>query len=636
MHDCLHEATDVEGLVRLLEGFRSGAVRALFRETTEPSPLAHEILNGRPYTFLDDAPLEERRTRAVAMRRGLPETARDLAQLDPEAIARVREEARPDCRDAEELHDLLLDLVVLRPEAAYASWFAELTGAGRAARVQTPTGALWLAAEQRPSVAALLPGAPIVPDVPLPAGIRADIDEEEAAVAAVRGHLGRLGPCTIEDLVERTGLSDARIAGALARLEAAGVVLRGRFDPARADGPGEFCDRRLLARIHRYTTERLRREIEPVSAQDLIRFLLRWQHVAPGTQLEGRRGLLAAIEQLQGFEVAAGAWEASVLPARVTGYRPEWLDELCLSGDVAWARLALRGPAADVGDQEAGPGRGGMVPSQATPVSFLVRANLPWLLSAARGTATAVLPGPGPARDVLECLRTRGALFYHDLVTVTGRLGVEVTEALWDLVARGVATADGFGSVRALLSARARWTRRAGRPAPAERLRRAAARGGNGEGRWALVPAASMAERVDAETLADAVAEQLLARWGVVFRDLVARETLAIPWREVVWALRRLEARGTARGGRFVTGFVGEQFALPEAVEGLRQTRRRERQGETVRIAAVDPLNLVGIVTPGPRVPAVRRNAVVYHDGAPVSAGSSGMISRATLGAATR
>jgi ATP-dependent Lhr-like helicase len=641
LHDCLHEATDAEGLVRLLEGFRSGAVRAVFRETTEPSPLAHEILNGRPYTFLDDAPLEERRTRAVALRRGLPPTARDLGQLDPDAIARVREEASPDCRDAEELHDLLQDLVLVRPETARASWFQELAGAGRAARAQTAAGPFWVAAEQRPLVEALFPGTRLDPDVPLPAGVPAVADPDEAAVLAVRGHLGRLGPCTPADLVARTGLDERRVAGALARLEAGGVVLRGRFTPGPATGESpaavEFCERRLLARIHRYTTDRLRREIEPVTAQDLVRFLLRWQHVAPGSQLEGRRGLLAAIEQLQGFEVAAGSWEASVLPVRVSGYRPEWLDELCLSGEVAWARLAIRGPGADPGEPAASPGRGGMVPSHATPVSFLVRENLPWLLSAARGGATALLPGPGPTRDVLECLRTRGALFFHDLVAGTARLGVEVTEALWDLVARGLVTADGFGSVRALLSARARWTRRAVRPRAGERLRRPAPRAGGGEGRWALVPAPPAGPGGDAETLAEAVAEQLLVRWGIVFRDLLARETLAVPWREILWALRRLEARGTVRGGRFVTGFVGEQFALPEAVEGLRQTRRRERSGEIVRVAAVDPLNVVGILTPGPRVPAIRRHSVIYHDGVPVATGTGGRAtSPPALGAATR
>ncbi len=383
MHDCLHEATDADGLVRLFDGFRSGAVEPLFRETTEPSPLAHEILNGRPYTFLDDAPLEERRTRAVALRRGLPETARDLGQLDPDAIARVREEARPDCRNAEELHDLLLELVVLRPEPACEPWFRELAETGRAASVLTATGPLWLAAEQRPRVAALFPEARIEPDVRVPAGIAATAaeEEEEARVFTVRGHLARLGPCTVAELAARTGLAEGAMPVPLARLEAEGFVLRGRFDPAHA-GMEEFCERRLLARIHRYTRDRLRREIEPVTAQDLMRFLLRWQHVAPGTQLEGRQGLLAAIEQLQGFEIAAGSWEPSVFPARVRGYRPEWLDELCLSGQVAWARLEVR--SAPVGDPGEAPGRGGLTPSHATPVSFLVRENLPWLLSAAR------------------------------------------------------------------------------------------------------------------------------------------------------------------------------------------------------------------------------------------------------------
>ena len=289
MHDCLHEATDVDGLVRLFDGFRSGAVEPIFRETTEPSPLAHEILNGRPYTFLDDAPLEERRTRAVALRRGLPETARDLAQLDPDAIARVREEARPDCRNAEELHDLLLELAVLRPEPAYELWFRELAETGRAATVLTGAGPLWLAAEQRPRVTALFPGARVEPDVRVPAGIAPTADEEEARVLTVRGHLARLGPCTAAELAAHTGLAEALIPAPLARLEAEGFALRGRFDPARA-GIEEFCERRLLARIHRYTTERLRREIEPVTAQDLVRFLLRWQHVAPDTQLEGRAG----------------------------------------------------------------------------------------------------------------------------------------------------------------------------------------------------------------------------------------------------------------------------------------------------------------------------------------------------------
>ena len=631
IHDCLHEATDVDGLVALLQGVDSGAVRTHFRESAEPSPLCHEVLNGRPYTFLDDAPLEERRTRAVALRRGLPETVRDLGRLDPEAIARVREEARPDPRDAEELHDALLGLVALRPKPEWTAWFDALVRDGRAACVMTDGGPLWLATEGLRLLEALFPGSRIVPAVRLPEPLasRPGPDAESAAVAAVRGHVSALGPCTVEELAALTALTVNVVEGALGRLEAEGFVLRGHFDPSPTGvGAVEFCERRLLARIHRYTTARLRQEIEPVTAQDFLRFLLRWQHVAPGTLLEGRRGLLAVVEQLQGFELAAGSWEEAIFPARVASYRPEWLDDLCLSGEVVWARLGLRSTGGSLGATaggarpEAEAGRGGAVPSRATPVSFGLRDNLPWLRTAARGEAPPVSPGEGAARDLLECLRARGALFYRELVALTGRLRIEVEEGLWDLVSRGLVTADGFGSVRALLTARERWAKQAARSPRGRRLRRRAGEGVNVEGRWSLLPSAEpkdgAGESADVETLAEAVAEQFLARYGVVFRDLMARESLVLPWREILWALRRMEARGTARGGRFVTGFVGEQYALPEAVELLRRTRRRERTGEMVRVAAVDPLNLVGILTPGPRVPAQRGNLVVYRDGLPI------------------
>ena len=639
IHDCLHEATDVDGLVAVLENLESGVARAHFRESVEPSPLCHEILNGRPYTFLDDAPLEERRTRAVAMRRGLPETARDLGRLDPDAIARVIEEARPEPRDAEEVHDALLELVIAQPERGWSAWFDELVRDGRATSVLTPAGPLWLAVENLRLVETLFSGAPIAPSVTLPDALaaRAIPDAESAAVVAVRGHLAGLGPCTVEDVGARTMLAPGVVAGALARLEAEGFVLRGRFHPDRGDGgPIEFCERRLLARIHRYTTERLRREIEPVTAQDFLRFLLRWQHVAPGTELEGRRGLLAAVEQLQGFEVAAGSWEEAIFPVRVASYRPEWLDDLCFAGEVVWGRLGLRGASGAALPSGASPeaeGRGGVVPSRATPVSFALRANLPWLLMASRGEGGPVVPGEGAARDVLACLCARGALFYRDLIAATGRLRIEVEEGLWDLVARGLVTADGFGSVRALLTARERWAKSARLPG-LRRLRRRAGEGVNVEGRWSLLPAVTPAgdtdERPDPDMLAEAVAEQLLARWGVVFRDLLARESVVVPWREILWALRRLEARGTVRGGRFVTGFVGEQYASSEAVELLRQTRRRERAGEIVRVAAVDPLNLVGILTPGPRVPAVRGHVVVYRDGLPIAAGAGRPVAAAS------
>jgi len=620
MDDCLHEAMDLDGLVETLRRIESGKVRVHFVETTEPSVFSHEILNGKPYTFLDDAPLEERRTRAVQLRRGLPLEAKSLGQLDAAAVERVRAEAAPEVRDAEELHDLLLSAVVLRPvpDEAHRTWFAALRDAGRAMEVTLSEAELrlWCAVERRAAVEALFPGARLVPDLvaPLspPAEGTAAHDPDVAVADVARGHLDVAGPMTLEQLAEECAVPAARVAVGLARLEAEGFAMRGHFDPAIDDE--QWCARRLLARIHAYTQGRLRREIEPVSAQEFVRFLLRWQHAAPGTQRHGRAGVLAVVDQLQGFEIPAGAWEESVLPARVEQYQTQWLEDLCLSGELVWGRVGLR-----PGDAEGGPRRGAATPSRATPVTFAMRDDLPWLLQGARGTARPVEPEHGAARDVLEALRSNGALFHAELRTLTGRLPVEVEEGLWDLVARGIVTADGFQAVRSLLSARDTWNRRRRH----EQRTRVGRLGGRtpswrqgGEGRWSLLPGVVVAEDVD--TLAEQVAGQLLARWGVVFWDLMAREDVALPWREIVWALRRFEARGIVRGGRFVSGFAGEQYALPEAVEELRRVRRTARQGEEVRVNAADPLNVVGIVLPGPRVPAVRTNWVAYRDGAQV------------------
>jgi ATP-dependent Lhr-like helicase len=352
-----------------------------------------------------------------------------------------------------------------------------------------------------------------------------------------------------------------------------------------------------------------------------MRFLLEWQHVTPGTQVEGRAGVLSVIDQLQGFELAAGAWEESVLPARVTPYQGQWLQDLCLSGDVAWGRLSVR-PATE-GDA---PGRGASTPSRATPITFTVRDDLPWLMQAIRGAGVPTDPVHGAAHDVLEMLRSRGALFHSELRATTGRLPVEVEEGLWDLVARGLVTSDGFQAVRSLWSARETWRRRH-RSDARSRLgsQRAQTLRAGGEGRWALLPGSDAAESdgrsgslMDPDGLAENVAAQLLTRWGVVFWDLTVRESLAVPWREVMWALRRFEARGLVRGGRFVTGFSGEQYALPEAVDHLRRVRRAGPTGGIVRLNAADPLNLVGTVVAGDRVPAVRNRWVAYRDGAPL------------------
>jgi ATP-dependent Lhr-like helicase len=607
LDDCLREAMDVDGLRELLSEIEAGRVEVVTRDTVEPSVLAHEILNGRPFTYLDDAPLEERRSRAVQLRRGLPVEARDLGRLDPEAIERVREEVQPDPRDADELHDLLMTVCGLRPVDEWQSWFDELVEARRAVTVHASMGfGLWCPVERRPALELLFPGAAIEPDHRSPIAA-APLDRDAAMAELLRGHLEYRGPSTVADLTDATGLSEGDVTIAMARLEAEGFAFRGHF--TAAGGPEEFCARRLLARIHNYTQARLRREIEPVTARDFMRFLLRWQHVAPGTRREGRLGVLSVVEQLQGFELAAGAWERGVLASRVEGYRVEWLDDLCLSGDVTWGRLSIRNGASDEGAR-----RSGMTPSRATPITLAVREDLPWLLQAARGDRAPQEPGPGRTQDVLEALRQRGALFGGDLVTITGRLPHEIEEALWDAVARGLATADGFEAVRSLLDRRTVF-RTPQRP----RLRRAGSRGAaRSAGRWSLVPAAPATE--DGDELAEAVAEQLLARWGVVFRDLLVRETFTVPWREVLWALRRMEARGTIRGGRFVRGFSGEQYAVPEAVEVLRAVRKTERAGEAVTLSAADPLNLVGIVLPGPRVPALRANAVSYVDGVPEEA----------------
>ncbi|HKB30824.1 MAG TPA: DEAD/DEAH box helicase [Streptosporangiaceae bacterium] len=603
LEDCLREAMDIDGLKQLVEGIESGRVTVVVRDTTEPSVLAHEILNGRPFTFLDDAPLEERRSRAVQLRRGLPVEVRDLARLDPAAIERVRAQVQPDPRDPDELHDLLMTVVGLRETGGWREWFDRLAAAGRAVAVDAPGGVLWCAVERRPWIETLFPGAQVTPDHRAPAAPPAAAGEQDAAAAEMlRGHLECRGPSTAAELSAVTGLAQATVLRGLARLEQEGFAIQGHF--TAPEGSEEFCSRRLLARIHAYTRQRLRQEIEPVTSRDFMRFLLRWQHVAPGTRREGRYGVLCVVEQLQGFELAAGAWEDAILGARVDGYRRDWLDDLCLSGEVTWGRLSVRG-----GEPDELPRRSGLTPSRVTPITLTIRADLPWLLRAARADRRPVEPGPGRTRDVLDALRDNGALFQPDLATLTGRLPAEVAEALWDGVARGLVTADGFRAVRSLLRRRS-----LARAPEGRRLRRgrSALAAGSG-GRWSLLPDAVAAH--DPDELAEAVAEQLAARWGVVFRDLMTRENLAVPWRDVLWAFRRMEARGTIRGGRFVAGFSGEQFALPEAVDALRSARKLERTGELVTLSAADPLNLVGIVLPGPRVPALPANSVTYADG---------------------
>jgi ATP-dependent Lhr-like helicase len=355
--------------------------------------------------------------------------------------------------------------------------------------------------------------------------------------------------------------------------------------------------------MHAYSRRSRRQAVEPVTAQDFMRFLLRWHHVTPDTRLSGDAGLIAVLEQLQGYEAAAVAWEPALFSARVRHYEPAWLDRLCHDGEVAWLRLTPR--PRDDPDAPAG------APSKATPIAVVFRADLPWLLAAARAGVEPIEPTVGATAEVLEVLARRGACFASELADATHRLPDDIERGLWDGVGRGLIMSDGFGAIRAKVAG----PRRPPRPQRFHRMRRVGAGTGVSAGRWSLVPGPDT--DIDGHDLAEAAAEQLLQRWGVVFRDLAMRDSARLPWREIQWALRRLEDRGLVRGGRFVSGFSGEQYALPAAVEQLADVRKRPRIGERVVLNATDPLNLVGLIVPGDTIPAVRTNDIVYIDGVP-------------------
>ena len=629
--DCLTDAMDAEGLERLLTAIESGEIECLAIDTREPSPLSHEILNANPYAFLDEAPLEERRTRAVMARRSLlPEQAGDLAALDQDAIERVQEEAWPLMRDPEEVHDALLTLAVVSREQLSGVWelVQELISDQRALLIELGDGEETVAATER--LGLILSAYPSLqaPDIWDQPGVQSaqwsrdrDLDHPAAVRELVRYLMECSGPRTEAAVADTLKLSGKEVHQALLALEAQGQVLRGHFTPGNEQL--EWCDRTLLARIHRLTLGRLRREIEPVTAADFMRFLFKWQKVASGTGLHGREGVNAVLEQLQGFEAPASGWETSLLPVRVPDYSPEFLDALCLSGHFTWGRLCRRG-AVRVPGQRSTRTR----PSKIAPVAFLRRKHLQRFLSlseqGSRGPGDTVSLDPQlthPAREVAEQLQSWGALFFNDLVSLTGRLPVEVESGLWELVAAGVVTADGFATLRALIDPRQRG---GGNRFPArKRLRQK----NLSSGRWTLIrPPHPVRDTGDSEEARSGAGLEwfawvLLRRWGVVFRDILKRETFAPAWRDLVRVFRRLEAQGRIRAGRFVSGFAGEQFAAPEAVDALRAVRRTSLRGEVIRISAADPLNLVGIVTPGDRVRPHPRTFLYYKDGLEVDAG---------------
>lgn len=638
MRDCLREAMDLEGLREIITKLESGNLRTIAVETSAPSPMAHEILNANPYAFLDDAPLEERRARAVSLRRTDPDLARGIGQLSLQAIDEVRAQAWPKVRDAEELHDFLLSVVILPLEGApaWSHWAEELIKAGRGtiASWQLDGGSgMWrayVAAERLHWARALFPELRLDPEIAEPVKGQVSIASgEETLRKIIHGWMEVLGPVNVGALARRLGFSTEAVGGALLALEVAGVVLRGEFTPgARGEVQVEWCERGLLSRIHRLTLGRLRREIEPVSAADFLRSLFSWQHVHPLSRLRGREGVMEVIRQLQGLELPAPAWERHVLPARVSEYDPADLEYLCLAGIVAWGRL--RSDDLPIGEKEERldyPKKRvrRRTLTRVAPISFILRDNLSYFLGSDGFPESEISTLSSAARDVLRYLRQHGAAFLADIAHGTALLKGRTEEALWELVARGLVTGDGIAGLRVLLISDVK--RRPRR----SRLRLIS--GGRGAerlmpvGRWSLW----QAEResygsVNAERTNELLARQLLRRYGIVFRELLARESRMPDWRSLITIYRRLEARGEIRGGRFVSGFVGEQYALPEAVDLLRAVRRSPPDQQPLILSSSDPLNLVGIITPGGRISPYSNQAIAFIQGVPVEIGPLGAV----------
>jgi ATP-dependent Lhr-like helicase len=620
VRDCLEEAMDIEGLEALLASIERSEKTLIARDVVEPSPLSQEILNARPYAFLDDAPLEERRTRAVSGRRWLdPETASDLGALDLAAIERVREEVWPQVDRADELHDALVELGFITPNegSGWEHFLDELSAGRRAAVFQTSTGGpgVWVAAERLPQLNAVFPDAVTQPSIVAPT-ILAEVNwsSESALVEITRGRLEGLGPVTAQRLADSLGLKVALIEQALVTLEVEGFVFRGRFTPGVQEI--EWCARRLLARIHSYTLNRLRQEIEPVSSSDFIRFLLVWHKLAPDHQVEGPDAVAALIDQLEGFEAPAAAWEGEIFPSRVTDYDPAALDSLCLSGRVMWARLTT---------PKSGPERlKSSGPVRTTPISLLNRKSLSTWAPLFQQPAVDEIHLTSAAASVYEYLVKRGASFFTDLVEGVSLLGTQIEDALGELVACGLVTADSFTGLRALLTPSNKRTNSA-----MKRKRREAIYEMANAGRWSLLSRESKTQNgrvtYDREAV-ERIARILLKRYGVVFKRVLDREDVALPWRELLKTYHRLEARGEIRGGRFISGFSGEQFALPEAVGMLRAIRRAPGEGILVSVSGADPLNLVGIITPGDRVSAFSANRILYRDGVPIATLESGTV----------
>ena len=671
MEDCLQEAMDIEALTELLGRVQRGEITFVARDTREPSPFAYELLNANPYAFLDGGEIQERRTQMAQTQRTLTiESVRDLGQLNPVAITTVIEEAQPLVRDADELHDLLLSRYLLPQSPALATpgpWqdlFGELIATGRATEVKYLDDRVgWVPTERWPAVRLLFPEATCHPAVRKLDDADLPNEASEVRVALVRGLMESAGPITVGEICSQTGLPESQVESALESLEGEGCVLRGQFRSgpgasspessasesellstlnSQPSMPTEWCHRRLLQRIHRLTVSGLRREIQPVDVATYFRFLLRHQGVVDGTQRKGANGLYEAIGQLQGLDLPAIVWEQEVLPRRVSGYRREWLDELCLTGEVGWGRLYP--PPRD-------PEKGRPMASitRVAPVSLYLREDLEWLSAGAEGCDVESLSSVG--RQVLELLSERGAMFATDILEAAQLLPTQLDDVLGELATRGFVTSDGFAGLRGLIRQNIEGDAKSKRSRGPKLVRRR--RSTSTTGRWSVWrggvecrvssvqsddggeqpaprPAATPSTLISTQlwTL-DSLQQwawQLLRRWGVLFRDLLRKEPGAPPWWRLAPVLRRMEMRGEIRGGRFIRGVGGEQYASGEAVQQLRALRSETnadsletKSPDVVALSAADPLNLVGVITPHSRLPALATNQFVLCCGEPVA-----------------
>jgi ATP-dependent Lhr-like helicase len=605
MQDVLQEAMDLEGLLGVLRGIQDGSIQCLAVDTPVPSQFAHELLNANPYAFLDEAGLEERRARAVALNTDIPASVLEQpGRLDPAAIATVRSECWPDIRDHHELHDLLMSLIAMpvsltdaEKAAHWPGFFNRLSLDGRAGTVQCGDVACWAATERMPQVHALW-------------GTQkpTHAEREEAIRKCVQGWIQVLGPVTANRFAKMLSLDARDVFAAFVALEVQGLLMRGSFEHPMSTGDldTEWCERRILQRIHKLTIGGRRKQVEPVSPEAYYAWLLGWQHLAPQTQLTGEEGLLDVLARLEGFEAPAVEWEKSILPARVANYDPRWLDRLCLSGAVGWGRVSPH-PAFRAVDGAA-PRR--VIPTSAAPITFYLRDSAAWLDLALRehGVEEAKLAGAvsHAALRTWELLRQKGACFGEDIERLLNLGAEQARQALWELAAAGLAAADGFDQLRSMIDP----DRRAAVRSAYRKVRSAA-------GRWSLfgadapAPANAMEKARFDDAAVESAARMLLARYGVVFRDVIALESNVPRWGLLLRMLRRLEDRGEVRGGRFISGFGGEQFALPEVLESLRASRDR-RATFAVTIAGSDPMNLVGVLVPGERVPAVPGKSFTY------------------------